>query len=455
MDNTICIGTASISRKAAMPSDGGPLTGVHRMDIRITGIGPLDEAALTCDGLTVITGRNGTGKSTVQKLLYAVCEAACDLDQRIIDSIRSALIQIVVNEVRSAAGAQALADKDVEWISYLNGEGGVDRNGLSAIYRELRHRIEQGAFKPTDNTRQALSYIDKYFSSEDSRPLYYQQFLANNLLAEFDDQTVNLRHPAGAGCRISAEGRDGRLSFDARGQVQWDGQLPQQFSSVFYLDSPYTIDTLARSGEAGGVWTRMGRLPEHRAALVRTLRSKAGSDIIGQLVANDRSRQLEDILREVLKGSFRMENGQLRYQEDGLDLSAWNLATGMKTFSVIQLLLDRGLLGSRTLLLIDEPEVHLHPEWQLTYAQLLAMLVKCCGVNVVLTTHSFQFLASIQAFKQEYEVPGHFYSFERSQAGGGVAVRDVSDTLEEVYRPMAAAFDKADDLYWQALDRQG
>jgi predicted ATPase len=40
------------------------------------------------------------------------------------------------------------------------------------------------------------------------------------------------------------------------------------------------------------------------------------------------------------------------------------------------MLLSAHFLDERTLIVLDEPEVHLHPNWQLKYAEIITLLVK-------------------------------------------------------------------------------
>ncbi len=47
----------------------------------------------------------------------------------------------------------------------------------------------------------------------------------------------------------------------------------------------------------------------------------------------------------------------------------------------------RHVVGRRDILIIEEPESHLHPEMQVEFARLLAGAVKA-GLRVILTTHS-------------------------------------------------------------------
>ena len=68
-----------------------------------------------------------------------------------------------------------------------------------------------------------------------------------------------------------------------------------------------------------------------------------------------------------------------------------------------QLLLQKGRLNSNNLLIIDEPEVHLHPTWQVKFAEILVLLSKELAIPVLLTSHSPYFIEALEEFTKKYE----------------------------------------------------
>ena len=71
--------------------------------------------------------------------------------------------------------------------------------------------------------------------------------------------------------------------------------------------------------------------------------------------------------------------------------------------------MDQGELNEKTLLILDEPEAHLNPEWKNEFAEVIALLVKELGVKVPLTTHSARFVMAIDAFVRKYELNSVVY----------------------------------------------
>ena len=70
----------------------------------------------------------------------------------------------------------------------------------------------------------------------------------------------------------------------------------------------------------------------------------------------------------------------------------------------MQLLLKRGLLTDRTLLILDEPEAHLHPQWIVEYARVIVLLNKILGVKFMLATHSPDFINALRSIAEKEDV---------------------------------------------------
>ncbi len=130
-------------------------------------------------------------------------------------------------------------------------------------------------------------------------------------------------------------------------------------------------------------------------------------DFLQQLVemASDRRRQLRDgrerleelgkrVEDEILRGAVRLDGlpgvaqPQFTYRpsgwESGLPLS--NTSSMVSELAPVVLYL-RHLVARDDLLIIDEPESHLHPAIQVAFTRQIAEIVRA-GVRVILTTHS-------------------------------------------------------------------
>ena len=109
----------------------------------------------------------------------------------------------------------------------------------------------------------------------------------------------------------------------------------------------------------------------------------------------DRSLELA-----MLDGAILMDNPDTGYPSFSYRPSSWDVdiplarASSMVSELAPVVLYLRYLVRPGTLLIIEEPESHLHPGMQATFARELARLVNS-GVRVLLTTHSDWFLEQI------------------------------------------------------------
>ena len=137
-----------------------------------------------------------------------------------------------------------------------------------------------------------------------------------------------------------------------------------------------------------------------------------------------------DVIQE-WDGNFYM------IKEDNVKIRLENAATGIKSFSLLLILLRKGWLRGNTLLIVDEPEVHLHPIWQVRYAEVLVELVRK-NIQVLVTTHSPYLLQAIEKFSKEKDIQcrTNFYLFSR--AGKSTSCENVNESIEKIYQLFVA-----------------
>ena len=148
-------------------------------------------------------------------------------------------------------------------------------------------------------------------------------------------------------------------------------------------------------------------------------------------------------IKNLIGGEVRVQDTvyqgiELRFvrKGDNLNIKLEDTATGMKTFAYIQKLIENGFLNERTLLLIDEPEAHLHPKWIFEFAHLLVLLNKELGVKVMVASHNPDMVAAIQKVSQ---VEGmidytHFYQAYHQDESYQFVYRDLGGSINEIFR---------------------
>ena len=167
------------------------------------------------------------------------------------------------------------------------------------------------------------------------------------------------------------------------------------------------------------------------------------------------SSDVETILskiHDVIKGKFR---GDIFY-DDGKD--KWintilahelNVASGIKQIGMIQILLMNAKLKKDDFLIIDEPEVNLHPEWQFKFAEILVLLAKDLNITIYLNSHSPFFIEAIDAFTEFYDMQddvNYYLTQESENEGKYDFTRIRQDELYKIYDNLGRPYDLIDQL---------
>jgi len=158
----------------------------------------------------------------------------------------------------------------------------------------------------------------------------------------------------------------------------------------------------------------------------------------------DTGFDIKEKVTSLMGGEFKKDNmGRYYFDKQGERIELVNTATGIKYFGIFQVLSQNNYLNKNTVLVLDEPEVHLHPKWQLEMAKIIVELVKN-GVKVLVNSHSPYMIEALERYAEKAEVPADFYLAE-----DGVIDKindNNSATLSRVFEKLSAPFDVFDKM---------
>lgn len=158
------------------------------------------------------------------------------------------------------------------------------------------------------------------------------------------------------------------------------------------------------------------------------------------------------IKEEIIKGDTVFEDDSFppnfKYRRaDGKEFDLLECATGIKSFSLLQLLLKNLFLDEHTLLIIDEPEAHLHPQWIVEYARLLVLLHKKIGVKFFIASHSTDMVSAIRylAEKEKCLSSVSFYVAEEDDHKKDTyCFRSLGHDIEPIFESFNKSFERLD-----------
>ncbi len=405
-------------------------------ELRIKNIGKLDDAKIRIGQFTVFSGPNNTGKSFVSKTLYSLFNAmnvnpvqvfikhlvdplmeelefligySDTMDQRLLP-IRQGVgvlldmaMECSIGDVSKLAG---MIPNLVEMARDMKNQLPEVRSFFESMVEENQfEEAESDATSIMDILSDGIDELDQHFSklldelekNDDPKKIIasgVQRKVLENLLENF--QVPNLSHLRG-GKSMSSEvsieniGKFVLQNRDILFTIRHSGLLKfLEYYSVVYLESPVywklknaleNIFIRRQSSFRSKRWQITG-VPRYFYDLAGALKE----EYVGEVPFANIYEELTG--EDVIGGKIEItERGSLSFRENGRSFSLPITAMGVANLGILALLIERKVLNKNSFLFIDEPESHLHPNWQVIMTRVLFELAKG-GVNVVIATHS-------------------------------------------------------------------
>jgi len=164
--------------------------------------------------------------------------------------------------------------------------------------------------------------------------------------------------------------------------------------------------------------------------------------VVDEILADKKLANIFEKLDSVCPGEMVRTSrgmGSFAYAENNqkAKINVSNISAGLKTFAIIKTLILNGNLKEGGVLILDEPEIHLHPDWQLVFAELIVLIQKEFAMHILLNTHSPYFLKAIEVYADKHGI-GEKCKFYLAENEGEVAsIRDVSGEVEQIFEKFA------------------
>ena len=386
------------------------------MKIKLQNIGIIESADINISGITLIAGQNDSGKSTVGKVLYSIVRSL-NINEKSFNSSKNEYVRGRVRDIRNLLlRTKPTNENDQKILNQFNTDFIENRNSpferlfvrfnitntstaskllsdlenIHLLFQEFSNeslRLQLNVFITEINNRlrlerdsiEVLHYeLDSFFQSEFGKQVK-NRFIDGESFISFDEETQK------------------KITFGETIKFEnFESNLDVFYDDVFFIESPIKLVD-------SGFYYGDSLLRDKSAYLNNKIfEPESEQDIFSDNREN--FEKLNKIISELIKGDFELNsNDELVFKKNGVEFDFNNVATGIKSFGILQMLLKKGLLNSNSLLIIDEPEVHLHPSWQVFYAELLVRLSKEFAIPMVLTSHSPYFIESLDLFSKKYQ----------------------------------------------------
>ena len=441
---------------------------------RLNNYHAISSADIAIDGLTVLSGINGCGTSTISRWLYYLVNGSLRYE----NFVYKRYINTLLAFCREYDRARHEMNFDDNYNYAVHIKNGTEKNTYQSplfFQRvELKNRYnEEGAELTTE-------YYTKFVDDFSNR---LEGFLAGevpdttkkrvlrylNINADFDGNDILQYSSVNDFREVSKNVLQKALQQRTLDLKKRPIPLLFEFVRDVYedeIEEPTDMD-LTEDGVSIIEGDRLAvLLGLRRAIYVDTplaLRADASGNRFWEELKNYMGTKIADIdiegkkllrrVKDTLQGEVRFvksdspfDTGELHFfsADNSVEIGIDDTATGFKTFIYLQRLIENGHLDEETLFLLDEPEVHLHPQWIVEYAKLLVLLHKKLGVKIVLATHNPDMVAAIQSIAEREMILDrtHFYIAEPGQNQGTFMFKDLGSGIEEIFSSFNIALER-------------
>ena len=414
------------------------------MKLSIRNVGKLKEADVEINGITVITGENDTGKSTVGKVLWSVFNGFYEIDEKVYNEKVSELEKIIDEIIKENVYKNLSTDYNSFFeifnstgkkiaIEFLKENKNYSEDEIKIIINNYKKDLKiENISKFVQEINETLKISNKEIIKVIVSRVMNKEF-HNQINAVFSKEKMNIGE-------ISLKIKDKEIDLKIENNEISDVQNYFLINKeTMYIDNPFILDSYDFEDE------------NHQTHLATNVFSENENSVISEIKVKKKLNNIYQKLNSVLSGEIlENKNSKFVYRKNGEDIDLKNLSTGLKTFAIIKMLLQNGTLEENGTIILDEPEIHLHPEWQLKFAELIVLLQKEFGMHILLTTHSPYFLNAIEVFSERHKIDDKCKYYVAENEGNSSIIKDVTGNTREIYRKLARPIQDLENIRYSS-----
>lgn len=428
------------------------------MRIQLENIGKIYQTQIDLNGITAIAGENNTGKSTVGKALFCIFNSFYHLNQKIRLARREMIAKAVYdsfNKFNSDTGYSIYSTNVADAILQNKNQYLIEGQE-QALTNLLRYNLYDSWTVTRANAPVITLELVQNMSGRIKQVLdipeeqTFIRVLENTLKQEFSSKVMNFHHSHDIG-KIALQIKNKTLQmYIKNNKITQAKNLLELQTQAIYLDDPFVLDELElKSQGLFGEQMQYSDSVTHRGHLKNLLKAETASQNVEtamkQIVADTKLKKILTKINSVCDFDMKKADDALAdsfvFLEGPHQLSAENISTGLKTFIILKRLLYTGYLEENGLLILDEPEVHLHPQWQILFAEIIVLLQKEFGMHILLTTHSPYFLRAIEVYSAKYHIADKCKYYLADIKNGDAFFEDVTTQTNKIYKKLVLPFE--------------
>lgn len=421
------------------------------MRLEIQNINKIKDADIALNGLTVIVGENDMGKSTIGRAFFSTIKAVSNMRSLSNESSANKASKHIDSLYKHFYGKRSI-DGAMDLLPRFKSEMEricLDEAERNAFLDHLNAKIEDIDLSPRQKSllKEDIVNIRICFDQVNNPAAVLKTELAYLVESEFMGQFCSSKSELTYVILDTEE--EGKLSFQAKDNQVTNVSFSERgfYEDITYVESPlyfHLLDSLKSSvayREMKRTLWYKPMVPAHVKDFVDKVLNFQNFDTqLSLFEPQSKDFHTEDIIH----GTFAYDKSSrsIVYQKDGMKIKPINVASGIKSLGALQLLLDGYCISNNRPLIWDEPENHLHPQWQVEFAKVIVQIVYS-GIPVMISTHSPYFLQAVRYYSAMYNIE-KYVNYYMAECGNDdmVTMKEVTNDLNQVFLTLAEPLNK-------------
>jgi predicted ATP-dependent endonuclease of OLD family len=384
----------------------------------------LKDTKIEFNDITVLAGKPGTGKSYVMKYFYAVSEMFYQKQH-------NQLITFHTEEESILSGLQYYSQLGYyfeiaplyDWLE-------------NKKYNEMYEYIGEAPYFYEDNNNVLLNILESILKKENIPINKKIEFYLNNLIKSIftnHNQIANV---------YQVEYQDIAFNYqDDEFQVTLDEKkiFPKANEPIF-VETPLILEFKKFMPK------EKGKTPYHIESLLNILDTNYS---FTDMEEEEFIKSFRKKSKIIIDGDIESSGDSFIFnRKDDKNYDILNASSGIKSIGLLQYLVTNKALKKGSVLFWEEPEVHLHPSWQLKMVDLFVELMNA-GVKIVFSTHSPYMADYLNAISKRNSYRERI-SFNVLDEKDGVVTNHIldDDNWDILQKELMDTFE---DILWQYL----
>lgn len=430
-----------------------------KLILEVENFNPIKHAHMDIRKINIIGGINASGKSTLSKFLFCFLTSISDegkyiANQNVKNSFSRFIMYWSGNYILNNSEIGYDETSKYEQLNNIITQWDNNNSSINYFlekYTTLKNIIDNSDLRNNDRCIEDLKTIKDTIENYKDITSRYVRVTNTLLRSEYDSSQLGTFKDA----KVKLNGINNKCEFEEHIDFKETSLITElnkdfincfNFHEICYVDSPSIFDMNPKLSSNNN--TIPDKIPYHYNFLYKCL-TNSKINVLDE-VYDEKSLSIEEDIKKLIDGEFDYypSEDKFLYHSNGKYYEMKNTASGYKQIGIIQLLIKNRMLSKDSFLILDEPEINLHPLLQVKFAEILVKISKELNIILYINSHSPQFIEALEVYSARYDLRDEtmFYLTERDNDKLFRYINVKRADLYELYNNLGDPYDIIDEV---------